>query len=57
MSKEETKALKSLRNKGYAIAIWYPDEHGLKRPKRLEEEVVQQSWDIIESLKDEESAE
>lgn len=57
MSETETEALKSLRNKGYAIAIWYPDEHGLKRPKRLEEEVVQQSWDIIESLKDEESAE
>lgn len=54
MSNKEVEALQSLRAKGYAIAIWYPDEHGLERPNRLEDQIIQESWDIIKILKEEE---
>jgi hypothetical protein len=57
MDEEEVVALQSLRAKGYAIAIWYPHEHGLDRPERLEDDMIQRSWDIIEILKEEELVE
>lgn len=52
MDNKEVKALKTLREKGYAIAIWYPDEHKLKKPKDLEDRIVEESWEIINILKE-----
>jgi hypothetical protein len=55
MTNQEVDALQSLRSKGYAVIVWYPDEHKLKKPRKLEDAVIQQAWEIIEILKSEES--
>jgi hypothetical protein len=54
MDNKEVEALKTLREKGYAVVIWYPDEHRLKIPKSLEDRIVEQSWEIINILKEDE---
>jgi hypothetical protein len=50
MNKSEQAALKSLREKGYAICVFSPDELRGASQDDVEQELVGAGWDIIDSL-------
>lgn len=50
MTNEEQAALKSLREKGYAICVFSPDELRGAAQDDVEQELVGAGWDIIDSL-------
>ena len=52
MTQKETKAVAALRNRGYAVIIWTPEEIGTVNPRRLEDRSVELGWEVIEDLKD-----
>lgn len=40
MTSHELEAIQSLRKKGYAVAIWEPEEVGVADPRALEDQAV-----------------
>jgi hypothetical protein len=52
VSTEEYEALKSLRQKGYAVVVFNPEELQGVKPRYVEDELVNQAWVIIDALKD-----
>ena len=50
MTHEESGALKSLRHKGYAVVIFDPEELQGANRRHVEDALVSQAWDIIDSL-------
>ena len=40
MNTSELEAIQSLRKKGYAVAIWEPEEVGVADPRALEDQAV-----------------
>jgi hypothetical protein len=40
MNTSELEAIESLRKKGYAVAIWEPEEVGLADPRALEDQAI-----------------
>ena len=53
MTKEEREVIQKLRDKGYAITIFAPDELGGVSTKTVEDLLVEQGTAIIEDLKEE----
>ena len=54
MNKTEIKALQGLKNKGYAIVVITPEELKSAIPDKVEDRLVETSWEIIECLASEE---
>ena len=50
MSELEVAAIKSLREKGYALCIFSPDELRGAPADDVEQELVTAGWDVIDSL-------
>lgn len=46
----EWNAIQSLREKGYAITIWNPEELRGANPTYVEERQMEDGWDIISIL-------
>jgi hypothetical protein len=40
MNTSELEAIESLRKKGYAIAIWEPEDVGIANPRALEDQAI-----------------
>lgn len=52
ITKEQSQALNELRQAGYAVIIWAPEELGEVSPRRVEERSIELGHQIIEDLKD-----
>jgi hypothetical protein len=50
MTKQETKVIQGLRNKGYAVIAWFPEELQGADPKYVEEGSIEAGYRILESL-------
>lgn len=50
LTKAEYDALQTLRNRGFAVIIWNPDELQDVDPSYMEGLSVEKGWDIIETL-------
>lgn len=53
MTDEQIKMIRDLRNQGYAISIFTPEELGNAPSEAVEDAMVSNGWDAIETLKDE----
>jgi hypothetical protein len=53
MSPKQKEAIKELRDAGYAVAVWSPDELGLADPVDAQDEIITAGNNIIQRLKDE----
>lgn len=51
MNKEQIKVLRELKNEGYAIVVITPEELETANPDKVEDRLVELSWDIIGDLK------
>ena len=49
MSPEEVSALKSLRDKGYAVVVFSPDELRGADKDDVEQDLVLAGWDVIDA--------
>ena len=45
-------ALKDLRNYGYAVVIFTPEELNGAKPGKVEDRLVELGWDVIDCLGD-----
>jgi hypothetical protein len=52
ISNSEYEALKSIRQKGYAVVVFNPEELQTAIPRKVEDAVVLAGWDAIDALKD-----
>lgn len=50
MTKQELDTLRSLRNRGYAVIVWTPDELQEADAQRVEDRSIELGWDIIATL-------
>ena len=50
MTEEHKKAIQELRNLGYAVCIFNPEELRGAKPHKVEDELVSGGWDIIDAL-------
>jgi hypothetical protein len=41
-----------LRLKGYCVIVFTPEEIGTANPRKVAEEIVSRSWQVIEELQD-----
>jgi hypothetical protein len=53
LNEEELEMIRNLRDRGFAIAVFTPEELGEVDPMRFEDAMVDAGWDAIEALKDE----
>jgi len=51
LSKQEWDALSSIRRKGYAVVVFYPEELQGASPKHVQDALIEQGWVIIDALK------
>ncbi len=56
MKEEHIKAMRELRDLGYAICIFTPDELRDAKPHKVEDELISAGWEIIDALATEEEA-
>jgi hypothetical protein len=54
MTDEAMKAIRELRDLGYAVCIFNPEELNGAKPHKVEDELVSAGWDIIDNLATEE---
>jgi hypothetical protein len=54
MTEEHVKAIQELRDLGYAVCIFNPEELNGAKPHKVEDELVSAGWDIIDTLATEE---
>lgn len=54
ITEQENAAIASLRDRGYAVIIWTPEELRDAPPGRVEDRCIEQGWDTIEYLQGEE---
>jgi hypothetical protein len=54
MTEEQMKAIRELRDSGYAVCIFNPEELRGAKPHKVEDELVSAGWEIIDSLATEE---
>ena len=52
MTATQQQAIQELRNAGYAVVIWTPEELGDVNPRRVEDRSIELGYDVIENLKD-----
>lgn len=43
--------LKALRDEGYAVVVWSPDELEGATPSMVEDRSIELGWDVIDTLK------
>lgn len=48
----QDKTIKELREMGYCVVVFTPEELGTANPRKVADEIVSNSWQIIEELKD-----
>ena len=53
MSPKQKEVIKELRDAGYAVAVWSPDELDPADPVDVQDEVITAGNNIIQRLKDE----
>ena len=52
LTQEERDALMTLRDRGFAVAVFTPDELNGVEAKRVEERMIETGWDVISWLED-----
>lgn len=57
MKPEFMNAIAQLRQEGYAVIVWTPDELGTAPARRVEDRSVELGWDVIDALQYEEGDE
>ncbi len=50
MTKAEREVIENLRNRGFAIIVWYPDELEGVNPKYVQESGITDGYRVIEAL-------
>jgi hypothetical protein len=50
MNEEEKKVIRQLRDKGFAVAIFTPEEVGDAGERRVEDAMVSAGWDYIDTV-------
>jgi len=57
MNEEQIRVLRELRDQGFVVIVWTPDEVGNADPVRLEDRCIELGWEVISDLKQEEEEE
>jgi len=50
MNEEQTKAIRELRDAGFAVTVFTPEELAEVDPTRVEDRMVECGWDAIDFL-------
>ena len=50
MTEEHMKVIEELRNLGYAVCIFTPEELRGAKPHKVEDEIVTAGWEAIDNL-------
>lgn len=53
MNKDELKVIRALKDKGYAVVLFEPEELEGASPDRVEDRLIELGWDVISVLKTE----
>ena len=56
MTEEHMEVIRELRDLGYAVCIFTPEELRGTKPHKVEDELVSAGWDIIDSLVEDEKS-
>jgi len=51
MTKEQRKVVEELRDEGYAVIVWAPEELETANPRRVEDRSIELGWDVVGDLK------
>ena len=51
MNQDELDVIVNLKNKGYAVVLFEPEELEGASPDRVEDRLIELGWDIISDLK------
>ena len=54
MTKEHMEVIRELRDLGYAVCIFNPEELRGAKPHKVEDELVSAGWEVIDTLATEE---
>lgn len=52
MSPEEMEVIAALRNRGFAVVVWTPEELAGVSRKHVEDRSIELGWQVIEDLQD-----
>lgn len=52
LNQEERDVINALRNKGYAIIVWTPEELGSANPRRVEDRSIELGHGVIDDLQE-----
>ncbi len=52
MTNEQTQTVAELRDAGYAVTTFSPEELGSADPSKVEDRMVEMAWDVIAALSD-----
>jgi len=50
MTDEQQRIMRQLRNEGYAVIIWSPEELAGASPDRVQDRLIELGWDVIDAL-------
>lgn len=53
LTRAERDMLADLRDRGFAVIVWAPDELGSAPPDRVKTRCIEQGWDTIDYLQGE----
>lgn len=56
MNEEQAQAVRSLRDAGFAVCIFTPDELRGAKPGHVEDRLVERGWDVIDCICEEQEA-
>jgi hypothetical protein len=56
MTSKEAASIMRLRNQGYAVIVWTPEELGNAEARRVEDRSIELGWEVIECLDDKEDS-
>lgn len=51
MTQEQIKTIQELKNQGYAVVLFNPDELEGAEADRVEDRLIEMGWDVIHDLK------
>lgn len=52
MTSKELGQIQKLREQGYAVIVWTPEELGGAPPRKVEDRSIELGWDVIDALKE-----
>jgi hypothetical protein len=52
MTQEELGAVQKLREQGYAVIVWTPEELEGAPPRKVEDRSIELGWEVIDALKE-----